>query len=103
MRLPAQLLDFRLQGFASVDLTIKVLFDTRERKRETIRLRLHGNLSQVSGGWGAHHLMCDFLLSRTVLKASSRISAAILRVPAHRHDDVPATALLLHATSSRSA
>ena len=42
MRLPAQLLDFHLQGFAGAALALKVLFDTRERKRETIRLRLHG-------------------------------------------------------------
>ena len=42
MRLPAQHLDFRLQGFASAALALKVLFDTRERKRDTIRLRLHG-------------------------------------------------------------
>ena len=46
MRLPAQLLDFRLQGFESAALVLKVLFNTRERKRETIRLSLHGNLSQ---------------------------------------------------------
>ena len=46
MRHPAQLLDFCLQDFASAALALKVLFDTRERKRETIRLRLHGNLSQ---------------------------------------------------------
>ena len=36
-----QLLDFCLQDFASAALVIKVLFDTHERKRETIRLRLH--------------------------------------------------------------
>ena len=42
MRLPAQLLDFHLQDFASAALALKVLFDTHERKRETIRLRLHG-------------------------------------------------------------
>ena len=45
MRLPAQLLDFHLQGFAGAALALKVLFDTRERKRlvsDTIRLRLHG-------------------------------------------------------------
>ena len=32
MRLPAQLLDFRLQDFASAALVIKVLFDTHEFK-----------------------------------------------------------------------
>jgi hypothetical protein len=42
LRLPAQLLDFCLQDFASAALARKVLFDTHERKRETIRLRLHG-------------------------------------------------------------
>jgi hypothetical protein len=31
----------RLQGFASAALALKVLFDTRERMRDTIRLRLH--------------------------------------------------------------
>ena len=43
-------------------------------------------------------LMCDFLLSRSALQASSRISEAGSRVPAHRHHDVPATALFLHTT-----
>jgi hypothetical protein len=47
--------------------------------------------------------MCDFLLSRAALQASSRISAAGSRVPANRHDDLPATALLLHTTSNSSA
>jgi hypothetical protein len=47
--------------------------------------------------------MCDFLLSRAVLQASSRISEAGSRVPANSHDNVPATVMLLHATSNSSA
>jgi hypothetical protein len=47
--------------------------------------------------------MCDFLLSRAALQEISRISAAGSRVPANSHDDLPATALLLHTTSNSSA
>ncbi len=48
-QLDTQVLDVRLQSFASAALAIKVLFDTSERMRDTIRLRLHGGDASAAG------------------------------------------------------